>query len=127
MKKHRIMNNQFLKDFAEKFGKDIIEKENIMRCDSFCIDYHDSTGALFYKNSYDDEWAYYYSIGDNGCIFNCEDYRFFWDNLLSKNEEFTEWMKSHNITENDLMTIEGDIYDNSIDFHAGFWFYGKED
>ena len=122
---HKIIDNQFLRDFAEKFGKDEADRENIQKCDEFYVDYYDGVGALYFKSFYEDKWEYHFSIGNNGNIFECEDYRFLLDNLISKNEDFIKWLNDHKLTEEDLMSISGEFYDNGEDFHTDFSFYNR--
>ena len=98
--------DKFLADFAEKFGKDDKEKEIIKSCDKFIIDYADGVFTLWNEDSgmYHIGKPLCYMGGSNGSIFKDEDYRFLWDNIISKHEEFMKWMKKHNFTEKDLMT-----------------------
>ena len=102
--------DKFLADFAENFGKDDREKEIIKSCDKLIIDYADGVFTLWNEETgMYNPTSLHYSGGSNGSIFKDKDYRFLWDNLISKHEEFMKWMKKHKFTEYDLMTLQGNL------------------
>ena len=135
--KNKMINvDKFLADFAEKFGKDDKEKEIIKSCDKFIIDYADGVFTLWNEDSgmYHIGKPLCYMGGSNGSIFKDEDYRFLWDNIISKHEEFMKWMKKHNFTEKDLMTLQGNLVSVGpsneryqwVEIQCGFGFYDKQ-
>lgn len=66
----------------------------------------------------------YYLGGDNSHVIACEDYRFLWDNLISEQTDFMAWMKKHDITEKDIMYMEGHFYgEDSVVLECNFYFY----
>ena len=114
---------EFLDDFAEKFGKDEKEKEIIREADRFAIDYTDGVFVIYDSSRQNDkDYNYGYHGGSNGSIFKDEDYRYLWDNLISKNIDFTSWLKEHNFTEEDMMVLSGEFYP-FFDIVPSFYFY----
>lgn len=115
-----MITKEFLNGFAERFGKTEQEKEDIRSSKSFYIDYLDGIFCLYNNpRSYD----YIYHGGNNGCIFECEDYQYLWENLKSVQGEFSTWLNDHNLTDKDLMSLTGEFFDDGIQINCSFSFY----
>ena len=116
---------KFLKEFADKFGKTKQEKEDILKSNKITIDYADGVIDFLYEDPEADSLYFCFHGGSNSSIFKDEDYRFVWDNLVLQDEIFTSWMRDHNMTEYDMMVVCIDMYyDDHIDVHCSFSFYG---
>lgn len=121
------MNTEkFLKEFAEKFGRTKEEKKDILETNKITIDYADGVFDFLHQDYEADTVSFLYHGGSNGSIFKDKDYRFVWDNLISKDLSFSKWLEDHKFSEFDMMVICVDIYDDErIDVHCDFSFYGS--
>ena len=117
--------DKILKEFADKFGKTEQEKQDIKKANKITIDYADGVLDLLYDDPETDSLYFCYHGGSNGCIFGDEDYRFIWDNIISKDAQFASWLNTHKLSETDMMVVCIDMYDHkTVDIHCSFSFYG---
>ena len=120
-----MSREEFLESFATKFGKSEEEKEAIKSSNYFYIDYYDGI-FCFYKDD-----GITYRGGNNGNIFECEDYQYFWAYIKGSQEDFNLWMNKHHITEDDLMVVtgkyldRGEIGSSEMEITCSFCFYQK--
>lgn len=123
----------FLDNFANIFGKNEEEKSAIKETDKFVIDYADGVFCFCKSNKEkSDDFTVTYHGGHNGCIFEDEDYKYLWNNLILKNEEFVDWLNSRNVSEEDMMVVSGEFWTDSegrqlSDITASFYFYDRRD
>lgn len=113
----------FLDEFTKRFCYSEEDKKIVKEADNFVINYTD--GIFYFYRDNEGHALRTDDIYRSICIdsiFENKEYRFIWDNFIAKNTEFITWLEDHNLTEKDMMIIEGKLKDSLYDIDASFHF-----
>lgn len=105
-------------DFAEKFGKDEADKEDIKKCTGFILAFEEGVFSLMKEPGF----LFHELNDDNASIFSYDETYFMWDKIIITDEEFVEWLNKHNFHMVDCAFLIAEIIGDHIVINADFPF-----
>lgn len=114
----KVMSN-----FAEKFGKDDLDKEDIRGCTGIILAFEEGVFSLMNEQGF----LFHELKDDNASIYSYEETYYMWQNIVLKYNKFAEWINKHNFHMIDCNFLIVEIRDDHIELNADFPFsYEKE-